>query len=424
MRFLRAASALGTVGLAMAILIAAAACGGDGIATGVTNAPDATVDAPRGVADANRGELSDLSKWATLDTSTLGFWAGFDGATFDGRFVYLAARGSLSTVVRYDTQAAWSPTSWEAFDTRAALAGGFGSWIAPFDGRYVYFAPPLTDPDGGGRLHWSTRLLRYDTRAAFATRGSWATFDPAAAGELSRPFTNAAFDGRYIYLVTGIFEDSGHATVSRYDTKAAFADASSYATFDVATLNAEANGGLFGAAFDGRYVYFVCSAACDRTLVARYDTRDAFTAATAWTTIPIPTDHANDIRDIVFDGRYVYFVPARRGNAASGDVDRYDTQGELTSATAWATFDTTALGADEFWNAMFDGRYVYFCGAALARYDTQAPFAAIASWATFDARRLNGPHFGGGCLFDGRYGYFDIPETLYAPPLVARFDTR
>jgi hypothetical protein len=42
---------------------------------------------------------------------------------------------------------------------------------------------------------------RYDTQAAFATAGSWQTFDTTTLNAAAVGFIDAIFDGQYVYLV-------------------------------------------------------------------------------------------------------------------------------------------------------------------------------------------------------------------------------
>lgn len=98
---------------------------------------------------------------------------GFYGATFDGRYVYLTqlhnptVSGGL--IVRYDTQQDFkTDTSWEYFDAASLTTGGLlcttcvGFIGATFDGRYVYIAP-----------HEHTSALQFDTTAPFSAPTSW-----------------------------------------------------------------------------------------------------------------------------------------------------------------------------------------------------------------------------------------------------------
>ncbi len=69
---------------------------------------------------------------------------------------------------------------------------------------------------------------------------------------MAEAFFGAIFDGRYVYFAPNY---SGNV-VTRYDTLVPFASATSWGTFDPATLNASVKG-FQGVAFDGQYVYFV-----------------------------------------------------------------------------------------------------------------------------------------------------------------------
>jgi hypothetical protein len=62
-----------------------------------------------------------------------------------------------------------------------------------------------------------------------------------------------------------------------------------------------------------------------------------------------------------FDGRFVYFVPAGGG---FDSLTRYDTLSTFTADCAWSTFDLTQIatgdaGAPLYVGAIFDGQYLY-----------------------------------------------------------------
>jgi hypothetical protein len=213
------------------------------------------------------------------------------------------------------------------------------------------------------------------------------------------------------------------------------ADTSKWATFDLTTVNSGI-GELEGAAFDGRYVYFVPSndSVGPDGRVPRYDTLAAFTTAGSWSTFDTTTvdSGAKGFAGAAFDGRYVYLAPFRNGTTTiDGLVGRYDTQATFSMATSWSTFDMTTVDTDAigFVGAVFDGRYVYYVPynhqfggkSVVGRYDTQAAFGASASWSTFDLTTVNASvesFFGG--VFDGRYVYF-VPNI---DGIVGRYDTQ
>jgi len=136
------------------------------------------------------------ASWSTFATNTVsptlkGFW----GAAFDGRYLYLAptSNGSVDGVVaRYDTQAPFAlAASWSSFDTTTVDAKAKGYNGAVFDGQYVYFVPS----DGG------STAARYDTTAPFSGAASWSTFDTTTVNANAKGFVGALFDGRFVYLV-------------------------------------------------------------------------------------------------------------------------------------------------------------------------------------------------------------------------------
>jgi hypothetical protein len=219
--------------------------------------------------------------------------------------------------------------------------------------------------------------------------------------------------------------------LTRYDTNASFDAGASWQTFNVGKVDA---GGqfMFTAVYDGRYVYVIpANGNAVASIVVRYDTTAPFNTGSSYTTFDTTTFNpgATGFSGGGFDGRYLYLVPGFNGTTESGLVVRYDTKATFTSAASWDKFDATVLSPDarDFATASFDGRFIYLVpyemaiSGVVARYDTSLPFPLASSWQTFDTRTLNPGAAGfGGAVFDGRYLYFEPGGNT----IVARFDAR
>lgn len=111
--------------------------------------------------------------WSTFDAATLagGSARGFWGAKFDGRYLYLVPfENDFPTgttydgiIARYDTTASFgAPSSWSTLDLTVALnnpsAAGFNG--AGFDGRYLYLSPRL---GAGSVIHGN--VARFDAKS-------------------------------------------------------------------------------------------------------------------------------------------------------------------------------------------------------------------------------------------------------------------
>ena len=315
---------------------------------------------------------------------------------------------------------------WSSFNTsrsEGALHGG------AFDGRYVYF----TSSDTYGE----NEMTRYDTQSSFGDRASWSSFNTATLPSHPYLFRSAAFDGRYLYYPPF----SGQNVALSYDTQASFKTATAWSTFDLGAANGTpADKGVYyvGAAFDGRYIYFIPNfqGTAASGLISRYDTQGSFASAASWSSFDMTTVNpsATGYRGVTFDGRYLYLVPYGNYPQLSPNraqmVARYDTQASFTEAASWATFDTTTLSsaASGYAGAAFDGRYVYLVpedsisgNGWVTRYDTQAGFTAAASWSLFSTRTVDRNAYGfNGAVFDGRYLYL-VPSM---ERLLARYDTQ
>jgi len=411
----------------------------------------------------------------------------FSGGTFDGRYVYFAARGTV--VARYDTLGGFGdPLAWSTFSVGTkplGLAGGFEG--AVFDGRYVYFVPYAAG---------STResvVARFDTQApsqALGDLAAWTAYDVSLltpdGGPAARGFFGGTFDGRYVYFVPhndGVPDgrvvrydtlplldagspdlpdaaadagDAGHpadagADAGAHDAGAedagtdageplSFGDPALWATFDVGTVSPEAIG-FCGAVFTGDAVYFVPNVngaygsvvhgGASGTVARLGVDGGSFTDAGSWSTFDLTQANglAYGFVGGAFDGRYVYLVPN-----ATGIVTRLDTTASALDVGAAANYDLTRIpGADasafHFQGASFDGRFVYLIPvqnafATVVRYDTLSPFTADCAWSTVDLTQVDA----GGLSPENFNGAVFDGEYLYLIPdtngLVGRFRAR
>jgi hypothetical protein len=313
-----------------------------------------------------QGPFKSAASWSFFDEGTLDATArGYEGAVFDGRYVYLvpsfhANQLPSGLTARYDTKAVFGDgASWTLFDvsTLAPNAGGFAG--GTFDGRYVYFISQT-----------GSSTARFDAQGSFTTASSWAFFDMSALGVGG--FTGAVFDGTYIYFVPL------GTMVARLDTRGSF-DAASWTTFNVGTVSFRL-AGFQGGVFDGRYVYFAPAAPTGGRIVMRYDTNAPFAVAASWSTFDVQSLSADAgiFTGGTFDGRYVYFAPS--GGTAASKVVRYDTSATFGAPASWSTFDPLGLveSGATYAGAVFDGRYVYFVPRLsnrgdVLRFDARSP---------------------------------------------------
>ena len=339
------------------------------------------------------GSLTDTEAWKTFDYQTAlpGSPSGIGGTFADANYVYFAPYKKLdqtlsSVFLRYDrSQAFDTPGAWTSFDATtvdggADLAGYVG---AIFDGvRYGYFG---TYRKNSG---YSGLFTRFDTQATFTNTGSWKVHDtesfPPTTGV--RGMEGAVYDGRYAYLVPYSQDGTnGDGVVARYDTTLDIDATEAWKKFDVAAFYPKASG-FAGGVSDGRYIYFVPNISlidgviASGSVVARYDTQGAaFDDGAAWKAFDAAQLHAEakGFNGGVFDGRYIYLVPAD----SAALIVRYDTTLPFADARSWQRFSLTTLDADAhtYATAAFDGRYVYlvpYGTGVIARFDARTPPAA------------------------------------------------
>ncbi|HEY1553935.1 MAG TPA: hypothetical protein VGF94_03825 [Kofleriaceae bacterium] len=201
-----------------------------------------------------RGGFGDPTSWQVFDLSTVNPAAmGYFGGEFDGRYVYYVPyyNGAYNgTVMRLDTHAPSGfadASSWTAFDTTTVFADDVGFEGAAFDGRYLYM------PQGADQLGYGQYVARYDTQAPFGAAASWTQYAPTSLCG----YNGAVFDGRYVEFSCFSDGQSYVGTTVAYDTQGGgFANPAAWSLFDASGLNTSAKG-MDGAAFDGANVYFV-----------------------------------------------------------------------------------------------------------------------------------------------------------------------
>ncbi|MCE2439930.1 MAG: hypothetical protein J4F39_10955 [Candidatus Latescibacteria bacterium] len=199
-----------------------------------------------------RGGFKDPDSYVIFDAgNTDGLDSkNYDGATFDGRFVYYSPLNERGIVLRHDTRAGFDdPVAWQALD---ASVHGLGMCVgAVFDGRYVYYVP-----------YAHSNAVRYDTRGDFKDPEAWEAYDAAGTSGLhTKGYDGAAFDGQYVYYIPFYEGDEPqrgfHCRVLRYNTCMNFSDRAAWDAADGGVFTYPPNpGGFNGGAFDGRYVYF------------------------------------------------------------------------------------------------------------------------------------------------------------------------
>jgi hypothetical protein len=278
----------------------------------------------------------------------------YAGATFDGRYVYMAPSFS-DTFIRYDTQRSFTAiTSWQQMpqDSATGFAAIDGSYNGcTFDGRYIYYSPLAADT-----------FVRYDTKVSFTDITSWAHIPMSsaqgAAGDVQ--YQGCVCDGQYVY-----YTPRSSNTFIRYDTTASFTAAASWAQISFTNAVGGASPGseaFAGATFDGRYVYY-CAVNSD-TFV-RYDTTLSFTATASWERIGMNSATGFTADDLAFnsckcDGKFVYFMPSNFNT-----MMRFDTTLPFTSVSSWVQLAvSSAIGGTNtgatFASGTFDGTHIYY----------------------------------------------------------------
>ncbi len=420
------------LGLAGSLLVGFVACVGDSTGTDTSTgdaapgadassadagaaadafiATDAGANSPDSGTPSTYFDVTDVNNWSSYDLSdSAAFGAtthGFGGAVLAGKSViFIPAPGGYGNgvVFRYDITAPFkTKASWTTFDANAVdPAGGYGGGI--FDGANVFLMPYTTG-----------KVLRFDTAQSFVDTGAWKVFPVSSlyAGALD----GQAFDGQYFY---GAPYDVNAAKVVRYDTTqaAAFQDAGAWSSYNISARDAGV--GYFTApAFDKRYLYF---GSANDAKVTRFDTKSSFTVDSSWDVFDVSgvAPVVKSVFGAIFDGRYIYLPPFSNGTPASVTA-RYDTTKPFAQNGSWETFDVAQVDATavNLHGGTFDGRYVYYPSynnvGVIVRYDTTMPFAQKGSWQAFAISKVTGNVASySGIVFDGEYVYL-VPQATTA----------
>ena len=178
---------------------------------------------------------------------------GFCGAIFDGRYIFFVPyyNGVFhGQVTRYDTtQSFTSAGSYSVFNTSSVNSNSKGFNGAVFDGRYIYYIPFCSQA-----FSYFGQITRYDTTQSFTSTSSYSVFDTTAVNSNSKGFQGAVFDGKYIYFIPYYDGNDLSGQITRYDTTQPFNSASSYSIYNTAA-NSDISKGFQGGTFDGKYVY-------------------------------------------------------------------------------------------------------------------------------------------------------------------------
>ena len=171
-------------------------------------------------------------------TSLGGAPSGMAGALYVSPYVLFVPSAS-GVIARYDTQAAFNVARSPGRRTicrkvATSVPYGFAVGGAGRRRRSVLLAPNFNDPSAtydGDRLH-----VLDDERDAYASAASWSSFDTTTLPGQPQGFFGAAFDGRWVYFAPQLSSASGSPAFSgvmaRYDTTAAFTTAASWQSAD------------------------------------------------------------------------------------------------------------------------------------------------------------------------------------------------
>jgi len=363
-------------------------------------------------------DISKLQNWERMNASTaqggntlIDNFAHY-GNYFDGRYIYYAAQ-NVNTFLRFDTtQSFTNSNAWERMSKSTSFGSSlFGGYVDMFfDGRYIYYTP-----------YYDT-FLRFDTTQSFTNSNAWekmSTSTVQGGSALNLCYYGISFDGRYIYYCPSYSD-----TFLRFDTMLSFTNSSAWEKMNMSTAQEAAtlDDSYRGSCFDGRYIYYGCTAS---NTFLRFDTTQPFTNSSAWERMSMSTVQgqsvlvSNSYGFSIFDGRYIYF-----SSRQSGIFLRFDAAQSFTNSSAWEKMSVStvygiSLSGSLHMSAFFDGRYIYYSpngSYTFLRFDTTQSFTNSNAWEKIamstaqGGSALNYAYFG--ISFDGKYIYFSPSNSI------------
>lgn len=245
--------------------------------------------------------------------------AGLGGAVVNFSHVWMPSRDPARPFVLHENRVAQNPqrlldAGWASFDARGTLDAGAGKPVGgyyggAFDlGNRLFFAPFQNESGPHG--------IALVKEVGSGTTSGWTTFDLTAVSPKYRGFAGAVFARGHVYYVPHAnANNQRHGNVVRYDTLGDFTSTAAWTGVDLTTFHPSLQG-FVGGIFDGRFVYFVPFNSDGGIVVARYDTTNpSFEDASAWSWFDIRTvsPAAARFNGAAFDGKYIYFIPYDNG---------------------------------------------------------------------------------------------------------------
>jgi hypothetical protein len=396
---------------------------------------------------------------------------GFNGAAFDGRYVYSYSGGGY--LVRYDTTKPYTNiSSWDKFEM---------SSVAPDETTTDLQGNLITDSQGNpryfkrgffslyylnGKIYMSPDA-RSDNQSPYNpyVSNTWAVYDT------TKPFNNAngdsyeinklatggsghirglCSDGRYIYGTP--FQND---TAVRLDPQGAFTDPASWILKDMKGTNGipgNTGDSFLGCTYSDNTLVFTPYSQYSNNFV-KFDTRLDFTNNESWSVY-----NAHVVDGLILEGyhggcetpRYSFYAPYGNGTGDGdacyeGELLRRDKTKAFNEPSAWEAFDLEGPNNERplwggFWGCTYDGgNHIYLTphmdeglSSEVVSYDITKPFKDISSYESIELfpnganneKRYTGSVFANGYIYmfgmggGGRNGHvirFKAGAPIYTP---------
>ena len=304
-----------------------------------------------------------LSSWEVFNISTATAYSigAYRDMVYDGRYIYYTPYFE-AYIARYDTTGSFNETSsWYVFDAKNVSNCNnqcYGFNGATFDGEFIYYNPYKRN---GSVVHFD--FIRYNTSKQFNLSSSWdyvnLTGNIDGVSQPTYGYYETIYVNGYVYYST-ILDDE----FLRFNTSGVFNDTGNW---DLRSGGQDGCG--ISATTDGRYIYFLPYRTAGVTWhgrIQRYDTFGDFNTGGNWVIYDAGSEDGITIRDLqggIYDGKYIYFIEYHDGTDSQPHILRYDTTKDYTLSSSWDAINygsVDGLPTEGYKGGCYDGRYIYF----------------------------------------------------------------
>lgn len=178
----------------------------------------------------------------------------------------------------------------------------------------------------------------------FQNKENWEAMNAQFEKYMNGAYVGAVSDGKYVYFVPR-FSPHYRAYILRYDTEKPFKNINSFEIFDASYIDELDTRGYFNGVFDGKYVYFIpATNVRENSNLLRFDTTKNFKNKDSYQAFDI--SQVSDLvvtnyDDAYFDGHYIYFAPVSYERKFHANILRFDTKKDFKDKSSYQVFNAS-----------------------------------------------------------------------------------